>query len=412
MKAIRFKVSIPRYILGKALGPLFPAVYWSGWSCLNVEDVPEPVLPGPEWVKIRTQYGGICGTDMNTVTLHNSPYFEPFTSSPFTLGHENLGEIVETGAEVKKWQTGQRVIAEPLLWCGPRGLPQEEWCRYCARGEINRCEKRISGEMAPGIMIGFCRDTGGSWSRSFTAHQSQLYEVPDSVSDENALLVEPFACGLHAALQHLPGRGEQVLILGAGTIGLMVLAGLRSLDCKAHISISARYPFQVEAARQLGADEVISGGDIYEQVAELTGARLFKPLIGKRVMVGGMDQVFECVGADHTLDDALRFTRAGGKVVLVGVPGLAKGVDWSAIFDKELNVQATYTYHHAEEWQGKKRSTYAIALEMMASGKLDIGWMLNRRYRLDEYRRAFAEFTNKRQHPIIKSIFVFNSSDE
>lgn len=407
MKAIRFNVTIPRYVLGKALGQIAPAVYWSGWSCMSVEDVPEPMLPGPQWVKVRTRYGGICGTDMNTVTLHNSPYFEPFTSSPFTLGHENLGEIVETGDEVEKWQTGQRVMVEPLLWCAPRGFPQEDWCRYCTEGEINRCENRTAGEIAPGLLIGTCRDTGGSWSRSFLAHESQLYAVPESVSDENALLVEPFACGLHAALQHFPQKSERVLVLGAGTIGLMVLAALRALDCEAHITISARYPFQVEAARRLGADEVISSRDIYPQIAELSGAKLFKPLIGKRVMVGGMDQVFECVGADSTLDDAIRFTRAGGKVVLVGVPGIAKGVDWSAIFDKELNVHATYTYHHAEEWQGKKGSTYTMALEMMQSGRLDIGWMVNRRYRLDEYRRAFAEFTNKRQHPIIKSIFDF-----
>ena len=408
MKAIRFRVTIPKYILGKALGHISPAVYWSGWSCMGVEDVPEPDIPNPEWVRIRTRYGGICGTDMHTLTLQNSPYFEPFTSSPFTLGHENLGVISEAGADVGTWQVGQRVIAEPLLWCAPRGIPRQEWCRPCQRGEINQCEHITEGEIAPGLLMGACRDTGGSWSRNFVAHQSQLYAVPETVSDENALLVEPFACGLHAALQHFPAEGEKVLILGAGTIGLMTLAALRGLDCQAHITISARYPFQVEAAQRLGADEVISGRDIYQPVAEGTGARRYQPMIGKQVMVGGMDAVYECVGADGALDDALRLTRAGGKVVVVGAAGMAKGVDWTAIFLKELAVHGSYTYHHAENWQGQTRSTYAIALELMESGKVDIGWMVNRRYRLDEYKRAFYEITHKQQHPIIKAIFEFN----
>ncbi len=408
MKAIRFNVTIPRYVLGKALGGLFPAVYWSGWSCMGVAEVPPPSLPGPGWVRINTQYGGICGTDMNTITLHNSPYFEPFTSSPFTLGHENLGEIIDTGAEVSGWQPGQRVIVEPLLWCAPRGYAETDWCEHCTRGEINQCERSTEGELAPGMYIGICRDTGGSWSRNFVAHQSQLYAVPAAVSDENALLVEPFACGLHAALQYFPQKDEQVLILGTGTIGLMTLAALRGLDCQAHISISARYPFQVEAAQRLGADEVLSGGDLYQQVAERTGARLYKPMIGKRVMIGGMDRLYECVGSDGTLDDALRLTTAGGKVVLVGVPGVARGVDWSAIFDQELTVNAASIYHRAENWQGKQRSTYEVALALMESGKVDIGWMVSRHYRLDEYKRAFRELGNKRQHPIIKAVFDFS----
>jgi threonine dehydrogenase-like Zn-dependent dehydrogenase len=407
MKAIRFNVTIPRYALGKIAGAVHPSLYWSGISCLSYKDVPEPELPGPEWVKVHTRLAGICGTDMSTITLKTSTYYEPFSSSPFTLGHELVGTIAEVGPEVEGWTVGERVIVEPTLWCAPRGFPEREWCEFCAKGEPNRCTNTTRGDLAPGVATGSCADTGGSWSRVFTAHWSQLYKVPESVSDENALLVEPFACGLHAALQHMPEDDDTVLIIGAGTIGLMQLAALRAAGCQARILITARYPFQAEAAERLGASEVLTGGDTYEQIAERTGGTLYSPILGKRVLGGGADVTFECVGADSTLDDAMRLTKAGGKVVVVGVPGVAKGIDWSAMFDNELTVVASYIYHHADQWQGRTMSTFEIALEMMSSGGLDIGWMLSRRYPLEEYGRALSEFRDKKHHPIIKSVFEF-----
>ena len=408
MKAIQFNVSIPRYVFGKVAGGISPPFFWSGLSCLQYKDVPEPELPGEQWVKVRTRYGGICGTDTSTITLHNSPYFEPFTSSPFTLGHENVGAIVEVGSQAGDWKTGQRVIAEPTLCCEPRGFKPQQWCEYCKKGELNRCTNVTKGDLAPGLEIGSCRDTGGSWSQYFTAHRSQLYPVPNSISDENAMLVEPFACGLHAALQHTPADNEKVLIIGAGTIGLMQLAALRALDCQAEIIITARYPFQAEAARRLRASEVLIGGDLYQQIAEKTGGDLYSPILGKRVLVGGVDRVFECTGSDNALDDGLRLTKAGGNVVVVGVPGMAKGIDWTAIFHNELTVSATYIYHKAEMWQGGQRSTYDIALELMTSGKVDIGWMINRHYKLAEYKRALREVSDKKRNPIIKAVFDFD----
>ncbi|MEK6221101.1 MAG: zinc-binding dehydrogenase, partial [Chloroflexota bacterium] len=120
--------------------------------------------------------------------------------------------------------------------------------------------------------------------------------------------------------------------MGAGTIGLQLIAALRALGCKAKIIVSARYDFQAKAAKKLGADQIFQGGDLYTQMAEAIGGKLHKPLVGKRVMVGGVDRVYECVGKDSTVDDAMRLTRANGKVILVGVPGAAKGIEWTAIF--------------------------------------------------------------------------------
>ncbi len=407
MKAIRFNINKPRYAVGLALKRLYKPVLWNGLSNTSIQEIPEPDLPGDEWVQIKTRYGGICGTDMSTIQLETSPYYSPFSSSPFTLGHENVGTIAEVGKGIDGWKVGERVIAEPTLWCAPRGFSKEDWCEYCARGVVNQCLHTLQGDIDAGLIIGACRATGGSWSRYFTAHQSQLYRVPENINDENALLVEPFACGLHAALQYFPDDDETVLIIGAGTIGLMQLAALRALGSRADILVSARYHFQADAARKLGATQVLNGGDLYAQVAEYTGASLHKAIIGKRVLIGGVARTFECVGSGSALDDALRLTRTQGHVVIVGVPGIVNKVDLTALFDKELQVNASYIYHHAESYQGKTRRTYEIALEMMASGQVDLGWMVNRRYKLDEYGKAFKQIGNHKRHAIIKAVFEF-----
>jgi len=407
MKAIQFNASIPRYALGKIIGKISTPLLWSGLSCTYAADVPEPNLPSPEWVKIDTTLAGICGTDTSTIYLDTSTYLEPFSSSPFTLGHEQVGVIAEVGPAVEGWQVGDRVVVEPTLWCAPRGFAKEEWCEYCQKGEINRCTNITKGQVRPGASVGFCADTGGSWSKTFTAHHAQLYRVPDTISDENALLIEPFACGLHAALQNMPDDNDTVLILGAGTIGLMQLAALRAAGSKAHILITARYPFQAKAAERLGADVVLKDSDVYAEIAERTGGTIYKPILGKQVHVGGVDVTFECVGKDSTLDDAMRLTKSGGTVVVVGVPGLAKGIDWAAIFFSELNIRASYIYHHADQWQGQTVSTYDIALKMMESGQLDIGWMVSRRYPLEAWSQALRAVGDKRNNEIIKAVFEF-----
>ncbi len=327
MKAVQFNFTYPRYALGLALGRFLPSLLWSGLSTTSLQDVAPPELPGPDWLRIETHLGGICGTDLGNIYLHTSPYYSPFGSYPFTFGHENVGTISELGSQVKGWNVGDRVVAEPTLWCAPRGFAKDDWCEYCARGEINRCQNYAEGDLSPGIMIGTASDIGGSWSENFVAHESQIIPVPENVSDENALMLEPFACALHAALIDFPDDNENILILGAGTIGLVTLAALRALGSKAKILISARYDFQEQAALKLGADHVLRGGDLYADVAEEIGGKLYKPLIGKRVLVGGADRVYECVGSDSALDDAHRLAKTGATVVLVGVPGQAKGVD-------------------------------------------------------------------------------------
>lgn len=407
MKAIQFNVTIQRYAIGLILKKLYEPLLWSGISCTYSAQVPEPRLPGPEWTVLRTRYGGICGSDLSAIHLHTSPYYSPFSSFPYTFGHENCASIAQVGDQAGEWAEGERVVVEPLLWCKPRGFA--DLCRYCARGEINRCARHTDGNLAAGLMTGACRDTGGSWGEYFLAHRSQLYRLPDSISDENAVMIEPFAVGLHAALQNFPNDDECVLLVGAGTIGLCTLAALRALGSKAEILALARYPFQAQAAERLGASKVIrsNGQETYEKLAAHTGARLLRPIIGKTVVYGGVDRTFECVGSDVALDDALRLTRGGGRVALVGLPGIAKSIDWTAIMAKELEVRASFYYHHNEHFQGERLRTYDLAIRLMAQGEVDLSWMITQRYPLDDYMQALKTLSSRATSQAIRAVFAF-----
>ena len=406
MKAIQFNASIPRYVVGLAGQKISDAVLWNGMSCTTLREIAEPALPNDEWVKIKTRYGGICGSDTGTIHLHTSPYMTPWSSFPFTFGHENVGTIAQVGARAGNFVQGERVVVDPMLWCKPRGFA--DLCQFCARGETNLCERMREGILAPGIGTGFCRDTGGSWSEYFLAHHAQLYRVPDNVSDENAVLVEPFAIGIHAALQFPPRDEDTVVIMGAGIIGLLTLAALRQTGSRANIWVVARYPFQADAARKLGANEIIDGkSDYAAEIAKRTGGEMLKPIIGKRVLnKGGVNVLYECVGSDDSIDDSLRLTRTRGRVVIVGVPGIPETVDWTPIFAKELDVVGAYNSNRAEPFRGTMRSAFSLALEWMQNG-LDLSWLVTHKFKLDDYARAFALLEKRGASKAIKAVFEF-----
>lgn len=407
MKAIQFEVSVPRYLLGKALGTLYRPFFWSGLSCLRYGDVPEPTLPGPDWVKIRTRYGGICGTDWGFVTLHTSPYLSPLGSKRFVLGHENLGTIAEIGAQVTGWAVGERVLAEIPLPCAVRGFSDP--CPACKRGAYNLCHNFAEGSLAPGTVLGSCSDTGGSWGPVYVAHQSQLVRVPDSVSDENAILLEPFGVALHPTLRHLPKDDETVLVLGAGTTGLCAVAALRALGSRARICVLAKHSFQGDLARRYGADEVLhldQNRSYYQDLATLTGGKIYQPVIGKPVLIGGADLVYECVGNNGSVDDALRLAAPGGKVIFLGSTGMVKGVDWTPLWFHELTGIGTYT-GATETYEGRRMRTSEVGLELMAQGKVDLAPLLTHRFRLSDYRRAFRMLAARRRNGMLKAVFTY-----
>jgi len=408
MKAIQFNFTIPRYAFGLILGKISSSIYWSGLSCMQYTDIPEPDLPGDEWVLVKTRLGGICGTDLSAVKLTASTYSTPLISFPFVLGHENIGRIERVGNDVKNWAVGDRVVVEPSLWCKPRGF--KELCNFCEKGEINHCINITEGKISPGIGIGLCHDTGGSWAPYFVAHEEQLYRVPEEISDESGMMIEPFAIALHAVLENYPKDDDRILIIGAGTIGLCVIAALRALGSKAEIIALVRYGFQAGAATLLGATHVIrSSKDIryYREVVKLCGAEMKHPIMGKPMVIGGVDKVFDCVGSNSTLDDAMRFTRNGGRVVLVGEAGMINKLDWTPILTQDLEVKAAYLYNHTEAYQGAKWRTFDLAIDLLKDQKVDLGRLVTHEFKLADYKSAFPVLMNRKQGEAIKAAFLF-----
>src|SRR4030042_3893621 len=151
MKALQATHSIPRFVLTKALGRFYESAYWGPQSQLQYREVPEPPLPGPQWVRIKTRYGGICGSDLNTISLRDNFALWDFGSFPLTLGHENVGTIVEMGAEVEGFSLGDRVVVEPLLPCATRGI--EDPCEFCQQGD-SLCQHYTEGEISAGLSLG------------------------------------------------------------------------------------------------------------------------------------------------------------------------------------------------------------------------------------------------------------------
>ncbi|MEA3459358.1 MAG: alcohol dehydrogenase catalytic domain-containing protein [Chloroflexota bacterium] len=406
MKAIQFVQSIPRYLLSRAIGTFYRPIFWSRLSCLRLCEVPVPPLPNESWARIKVRYGGICGTDMGTIFLHSSPLLSAFTSFPFTLGHESVGTIAELGSGVEGFALDERVVANPVLSCAARGFT--ELCTACRRGDPNLCRHFTEGDISPGLLIGGCRDTGGSWSPFFVAHKSQLLRVPASVNDENGVMVEPFSVALHAAMRNYPHDNDTVLIVGSGVIGLCVVAALRALGSKAQVIALAKYPFQAEMARRYVADQVIRlAKGYYDELARALGATLHKPIMGKQVVIGGADLVFDCVGSGSSIDDALRFTRSGGRMVLIGAAALPKGIDWTFIWLNEIEIKGSYTYG-IELYQGKRMHTFEVALDLMAKGKVDLTPLVTRKFKLKDYRQALATVANKGRSGAIKAVFAFD----
>ncbi|MEZ4569529.1 MAG: zinc-binding dehydrogenase [Thermomicrobiales bacterium] len=334
---------------------------------------------------------------------HASTTTSVFTSFPFTFGHENTGVISELARkDPRGFRVGQRVVVDPLL-------STSSAASTLGRNSANLCQVFDLGDVSEGLMTGFCRDTGGSWSEEFVAHPSQIIPVPDHVSDEEAVLAEPFAVSLHAVLQNMPSDDDTVLIIGGGVIGLCTIAALRGLGSKARIVAVARYGFQAEEAQRLGADVVLGktrGKALDQKLIETFGARSLKPVLGPNLIVGGADVVFDCVGSPSSFEQGIRFAGSGGTVVLIGLAGKLDGVDWTPVWLNELTIQGAFTYA-MEEWQGEQISTMALAMRLMADRAVDIGSLVTHRYRLDDYREALTTVTSKGSSGVVKAVFDF-----
>ncbi|MDA8346441.1 MAG: zinc-binding dehydrogenase [Thermaerobacter sp.] len=401
-KAVVYRVSIPRYLLGQALGSRLPWVFWGAPGPLSLRDLPEPQAPGPGFATLRPRLSGICGSDVAIVRGKTSPAQSPFHSFPAVLGHEVLADVVDPADHPLR---GRRVVVDPVVSCFVRG---EEPCSACAAGQTQRCERRSSKSgIGPGTLIGYHARLPGGFSRRMLAHETQLYPVPDAVSDELAVLTEPYSIALHAVLRRPPKPGEKVLVLGSGAIGLLTLLALRLHGEGAEVHAVARHPHQRRFALTLGASRAYGHQGATVAVQAAVGAELLRPLLGQPVFSVGFDLVYDCVGSAQSLADALRVTRPGGTLVLVGTAG-SLTVDWSFVWASELQLLGTFGY--GREAGGEH--TFALALRDLATPEAaPAAGLITHRYRLEEYRQAMRAHLSAGAERPLKAVFDLRELD-
>lgn len=406
MKAVLFDATIPRYVATKAAGALSSRLLTGPGRTTRLAEVEAPELPGPRWVRVRPRLGGLCGSDLNLVQLKVSPATSPFSSSPFVIGHENTGVIETVGSEVRGFAAGERVVVNPLLACAAREISPP--CRHCAEGAPSRCERFTGGAVAAGMLIGTTRGLGGSWGERFVAHESQLWRVPPGVSDRAAVLVEPFASVLSPVLANPPAAGARVLVIGAGSVGLLAAAALGAAAPGAEVTVLARHEFQAEEARRLGARRAVlaRGGDAYfDELARISGGTLLRPILGKRIQVGGFDLSMVCVGTESAVDDALRFTRSGGEILMVGNVARLAAVDWTPLWAKGLTMRGSLCYDRHPHG-GASRDTFEAALELFAGGlALRLEPLVTHVFPLRRFSEALAVALGKGGHRSVKIAF-------
>lgn len=385
---LRFGASPLNHRLLALLGRRLPRLTrgWMPW--LELASLASPPLPGADWVRLRPILSGICGSDLALLTGRSSPVLSPFASFPAVLGHEVVAELSELGGAAAGWAEGERVVVDPIIGCAVRGLTP---CPPCVAGTPGLCRRQAEGTIAPGVLIGFCRDLPGGWGDEMLAHLSQLHRVPATLSDETALLVEPLSVALHATLAARLRPGGRVLVLGAGSIGQLVLASIALLEADVSRTVLARHPAQRRMAERLGATQVVPDGDpasVDAALARAAGATLHRPIVGPQVSSGGFEVVFDCVGSADSLDRSVRLAASGGAVVVVGGPGVIERLDWTLIWTREIRVLGSFVYGRETTVDGEPH-TFDLAMRLItAHPDLPLAELVTHRFALADWRRA------------------------
>ncbi len=404
MKALQFRRNLPRYAAARMAGSLTPGRGASAGP-LKLVDLDASRTPGADWVRVRPRLSGICGSDLATVDGRSARYFEPLVSFPFVPGHEVVGDL----------DNGTRVVLEPVLGCVSRNL--DPTCAPCADGHLGNCEHTSFGDLEPGIQTGSCHDTGGGWSTAFHAHPSQLHPVSDALDDEAAVMIEPTACGVHAALvAQVPDDGV-VAVLGAGTLGLVTLAALRAHATPGTVVATARYPDQRRQAATLGADHVVAPNEIRRAVRRITGSRAIgAPGLGDTPtegvvdrLTGGADVVIDCVGSSSSLTDALAIVRPRGRIVLVGMPAEVS-LELTPLWHREITLVGAYTYGTETLPDGTERRTFDLAADLV--GAAGLGSLVSATYPLARYRDALEHAASAGRRGATKIAFDLRDEKE
>lgn len=362
MIALELFRSVPRYLAARTVGGRIPGLLAGPLAPIRLVNRDEPKPPARGWARVRPRLSGICGSDLATIAGRVPLYFSSLVSMPFVPGHEVVGELYD---ELDDLPAGTRVVLEPVLSCLARGL---EPCGSCAAGNTGRCDRITVGHVAPGLQTGYCADTGGGWGAMLVAHRSQLHPVPDSLDDTRAVMVEPLACAIHGVFRARPEPGSSVLIVGAGTVGLLTLLALREFATAGRITVAAKHAGQRDLARKLGATDVVDPKEAVTALRRATRAYRLAPERGGSYLLGGVDVAFDCVGSRSSLNLALRTARSGGRVILSGMP--AEGADLAPVWFRELELAGAYATG-TELTEDGPASSFDLAMDLAAGALLD-----------------------------------------
>ncbi len=328
---------------------------------LEIEEVTRPV-PGPGEALIRIEGCGVCGSDLH--------FYRARSMRPgHTPGHEMAGVVAATGADVSDLPDGTRVAVEPLRCCGE--------CAPCRSGRDSQCRKlRLHGVHLP-----------GGFAEYATVLARRLFPLPPQLSSAVAAMAEPAAVAVHGLRRGRLEKDQRVLVLGAGSVGLVCLIAARHLGA-GEVWVTARHPHQAELARELGAARVLSEADA--SIPAL--ARL-----SQETDLGGFDLVVETVGGEaNTLTAASAALRPGGNISVLGLFTQPPRIDALSLLLKEGNLCFSNCYHHPS----KSEADFHRAIEMLTTEADAFGRLSTHQLPLAEIERAFEIASEKRSGAI------------
>lgn len=330
------------------------AAVLNGPKDLVIAERPAPE-PGPGEVVVRVESVGVCGSDTHYYDHGRIGHF--VVETPLILGHEASGTVTELGPGVTRLTTGQRVSIEP-------GVP-DFTCDQCLAGRYNLC---------PGMRFFATPPIDGVFAEYVAVHEAFAHPVPDSISDDAAALLEPLSVGVWACRKGRVSGGSRVLITGAGAIGLVsvqVAVAFGATD----VVVSDVNPSRLALARELGATEVIDA-------RERSVTTLDRP---PQVLI-------ECSGYPPAIGDAIRALDRAGRAVLVGMGGDEIPLPLSVVQERELEVTGTFRY----------ANTWPTAIDLVASGRVELDRLVTGRYRLDQVEEALT--AGRRDERAVKAV--------
>ena len=402
MKALVLERNVPRFAASRLVS-LLGSGRGAGIGPLQLLDAEVPERPGEDWYPLRPLLSGICGSDLATVDGRTSRYFEDLVSFPFVPGHEVVGVLEDGGVDVagRTLAPATRAVIEPVLGCGPRHLHPP--CARCGSGHTGLCGNVAFGALEPGLQTGFCTDTGGGWSTApLMAHASQLHAVPDGLNDQDAVIIEPTACAVHAALSADIVPGDVVAVVGAGTLGLTTVAALHGVvrpHAECTVVVGAKHARQRQLADSLGADYVVAPDQLARAVRRQAGSLV----VGGR-LTEGADVVFDCVGNAASLTESLAMVRPRGRVVLVGMPATVS-IDLAPLWHRELTLVGAYAYgtETSSVPGAPERRTFELAIDLV--GAAGLGRLVSALYPLERYEEALAHAGSAGRRGAVKVAF-------